>query len=103
MMDWAAILAALPEVGVTGVLLMLLVYGAKVFFTQDKHHDDRTDQVYDKTVTEMKALYEHSITELRTEIATLRTEIAALRTELEIERAARRKAEEEAHQLRTQN
>lgn len=91
-MDVNAILGALPSLGPTGVVLVILIVVGRLWLVSDR-----------RSAAEIKRLndaHDEELNELRNELKSVREEMKALREELEAEREARREAQEEAFRAR---
>ena len=93
------LIGALGQLGPIGIALIVLVVmwflnrqTSTLYKKQLKSYADEIDR--------LNASHDEELTELKTEIKALREDIRAVRAEMEIERTARRRAEEEAHQLK---
>lgn len=95
------LIGALGQLGPIGLALIILVI---MWFLNRQSTATYKEQLeaYKAEIARLNAAHDEELMELRTEIGKLRTELKEHREEMEMERLARREAEEAAHRLRMQ-
>lgn len=93
------LIGALGQLGPIGLALIILVIMWALNRQSSKTYREQLD-AYKAEITRLNEDHDEELAELKTEIRSLREEIKGLRGEMEVERNARRAAEELAHNLR---
>lgn len=100
----ADLIGALQQLGPVGIVIIVLIVVGFQWRSSIKAYSKRLVEVTDWYKEELKRIdsdRDDGFASLKVEIAGLKDEIRLLRIDLDVERAARRVAEEEAHRLRT--
>jgi hypothetical protein len=98
------VIGALAQLGPVGIVLIILIVVGYQWRQSSKGYSTELARItawYKGELDRLDDDRDSGFASLKEEIAGLKLEIRALRQDLDIERAARRVAEEEAHQLRT--
>lgn len=100
------VIGALAQLGPVGLVLIVLIVFGFLIRQANKSYKDRLVEItnwYKGELDRIDQDRDDGFASLRVEIAGLKDEIRLLRIDLDVERAARRVAEEEAHRLRTRD
>lgn len=93
------LIGALGQLGPIGLALIILVIMWALNRQSSKTYREQLD-AYKTEITRLNEDHDEELAELKNEIRSLRDEIRGLRSEMEVERQARRAAEELAHRLK---
>lgn len=95
--DFPTLISLAPQLGAAGLILLVFVVVSRYFLTDRGRLQDELDKAMarsDKEMARMAAAHDAEIAELRAEIKELRAALAGVNAALDVERAARRAAED---------